>query len=133
LQYKPLFLSALSSQQGKPDDSISALEPARRVELGVGLFTFPFGVPYFRGLAYLKKKKGDLAVVEFKKILDARFRDPTSYLIPMAQVQLARAYVIQGDSAKVRTAYQDFLALWKDADPDIPILKQAKAEYAKLQ
>ena len=51
----------------------------------------------------------------------------------MAQVQLARAYVIQGDSAKVRTAYQDFLALWKDADPDIPILKQAKAEYAKLQ
>jgi len=51
----------------------------------------------------------------------------------MAQVQLARAYAIQGDAAKVRTAYQDFLALWKDADPDIPILKQAKTEYAKLR
>jgi len=67
------------------------------------------------------------------RLRDARFRDPTSYLIPTAQVQLARAYAIQGDAAKVRTAYQDFLALWKDADPDIPILKQAKTEYAKLR
>jgi cytochrome c-type biogenesis protein CcmH/NrfG len=51
----------------------------------------------------------------------------------LAHLQLGRAYVIQGDTAKARAAYQDFLALWKDADPDIPILKQAKAEYAKLE
>jgi cytochrome c-type biogenesis protein CcmH/NrfG len=51
----------------------------------------------------------------------------------IAQLYLARAYAQQGDSAKARAAYQDFLALWKDADPDIPILKEAKAEYAKLQ
>jgi hypothetical protein len=51
----------------------------------------------------------------------------------LKHLQLGRAYALQGDNAKARTAYQDFLALWKDADPDIPILKQAKAEYAKLQ
>ncbi len=53
--------------------------------------------------------------------------------MPLAQLGLARAYAFSGDSIKARTAYQDFFALWKDADPDIPVLKQAKAEYAKLQ
>jgi eukaryotic-like serine/threonine-protein kinase len=54
-------------------------------------------------------------------------------LFPLAYVGIARAYVLQGDRAKARAAYQDFFALWKDADPDIPILKEARAEYAKLQ
>jgi eukaryotic-like serine/threonine-protein kinase len=133
LQYKPVLLAILSTQQGKLDEAISVLDPARRAEMGVGPSAFAFSVPYFRGLAYLKKKNGDLAAAEFKKILDARFRDPTNYFIPMAQVQLARAYALQNDPAKARTAYQDFLALWKDADPDVLILLQAKAEYAKLQ
>jgi serine/threonine protein kinase/Tfp pilus assembly protein PilF len=132
-QFKPVLLSIFSTQQGKVDDALSELEPARRTELGYGPGAFPLGAPYFRGLAYLKMKNGELAAVEFKRILDAQFHYPTNYFIPMAQIQLARAYVLQGDSTKARTAYQDFLALWKDADPDIPILKQAKAEYAKLQ
>jgi serine/threonine protein kinase/Tfp pilus assembly protein PilF len=133
LQYKPTLLAILSLQQRKPDEAISALEPARRAEMGDGPGAFTFGAPYFRGLAYLEKKDGNLAASEFRKILDARFLFPTNHFVSLAQVQLARAYAMQGDSAKARTAYQDFLANWKDADPDIPILKQAKAEYAKLQ
>jgi eukaryotic-like serine/threonine-protein kinase len=73
------------------------------------------------------------AAAEFQKILDHRgvvFNEPIAAL---AHLQLGRAYSLQGDTAKSRPAYQDFLTLWKDADPDIPILKQAKAEYAKLQ
>jgi len=72
-------------------------------------------------------------VLEFQKILDhcgIVLNDPIGAL---ARVQLGRAYVLQGDTAKAKAAYQDFLTLWKDANPDIPILKQAKAEYAKLQ
>ena len=132
-QHRPLILAVLSLQQGKPDEALALLEPARRVDFGSGGEAITFAGPYFRGLAYLKKKNGDLAAAEFKKILDARYHDPLSYFVPMAQVQLARAYALQNDTAKARTAYQDFLALWKDADPDIPILKEAKAEYAKLQ
>jgi len=133
LQYKPVLLAILGTQQGKFDEAIKVLEPAHRAEMGIGPGVFAFGVPYFRGLAYLKQKNGASAAAEFKKILEARFRDPTNYFIPLAQVQLARTYALQNDPAKARTAYQDFLAMWKDADPDIPILKEAKTEYAKLQ
>ena len=133
MQYQPLFLAAIDLQQGKPDQAITALEPGRRAEMGNGPATFTFAVPYFRGLAYLKKKDGASAATEFKKILDAQHLSPLSFLIPLSQLQLAHAYALQNDSAKARTAYQDFLALWKDADPDIPVLKEAKAEYAKLQ
>jgi eukaryotic-like serine/threonine-protein kinase len=73
------------------------------------------------------------AAAEFQKILENRGVAPLSVLHVLARPGLARAYALQGDTAKSRTAYQDFFALWKDADPDIPILKQAKAEYAKLQ
>ena len=133
LQYKPVLLAILGTQQGKFDEAIKVLEPAHRAEMGTGPGVFTFGVPYFRGLVYLKQKNGASAAAEFKKILEARFRDPTNYFIPLAQVQLARTYALQNDPAKARTAYQDFLAMWKDADPDIPILKEAKTEYAKLQ
>jgi hypothetical protein len=75
----------------------------------------------------------DKAAAEFQNILDFRGREATSELIPMAQLHLARAPAMQSDSVKARTAYQDFLAMWKDADPDIPILIAAKAEYAKLK
>ena len=86
-----------------------------------------------RGEAYLAAHQGTEAAAEFKKILDHRgivVNDPIGAL---AHLQIGRAYAMQGDTAKARAAYQDFLTLWKDADPDIPILKEAKAEYAKLQ
>jgi hypothetical protein len=88
---------------------------------------------YVRGEAYLADNKGAEAAVEFQKILNHRgivISDPIGAL---AHLQLGRAYALAGGMAKAKSAYQDFLTVWKDADPDIPILKQAKVEYAKLQ
>jgi Tfp pilus assembly protein PilF len=88
---------------------------------------------YVRGVAYLAKYQGSEAAIEFQKILDHRgvvLNQPTGAL---SHLGLARAYVLQGDAAKAKAAYQDFLTLWKDADPDIPILIAAKEEYAKLR
>jgi Tfp pilus assembly protein PilF len=86
-----------------------------------------------RGEAYLVQGRGSEAVAEFQKILDHRgvvVSDPSGAL---AHLQIGRSYAMVGDTAKAKSSYQDFLTLWKDADPDIPILKEAKAEYAKLQ
>ena len=88
---------------------------------------------YLRGQAYLQLHQGKEAAAEFQKILDhpgVVVNQPTGAL---ARLGLARAYAMQGDAAKAKVAYQDFLTLWKDADPDVPVLIQAKAEYAKLQ
>jgi hypothetical protein len=78
-------------------------------------------------------RQGREAAVEFQKILDHRYLVTNAPWGALAHLGLARAYSLSGDKEKSRTAYQDFLALWKDADPDIPILKEAKAEYAKLK
>jgi hypothetical protein len=81
----------------------------------------------------LRCHQGREAAAEFQKILDHRGIVLNEPIGALAHLQIGRAYAMQGDPAKARAAYQDFLTLWKDADPDIPILKQAKAEYAKLQ
>ena len=99
-------------------------------ELGIMDTLYP---AYVRGEAYLAARQGREAAIEFQKILDHRgivLIDPIGAL---AHLQLGRAYALSGDQTKAKTAYQDFLTLWKDADPDIPILKEAKTEYAKLQ
>jgi eukaryotic-like serine/threonine-protein kinase len=88
---------------------------------------------YARGYAYLQMGKGTEAAAEFQKIVDRRSLVGNFPVGALAQLGLARAYALQGDAAKARTAYQDFLALWKDADPDVPVLQQAKAEYAKIK
>jgi eukaryotic-like serine/threonine-protein kinase len=88
---------------------------------------------YVRGLAYLAAHQGAEAAAEFQKILGHRgivICDPVGAL---AHLQLGRAYALSGDKTKTKSAYQDFLALWKEADPDIPILKQASREYAQLR
>jgi tetratricopeptide (TPR) repeat protein len=87
---------------------------------------------YVRGEAYLAAHQGREAAAEFQKILDHRGIVLNEPIGALANLQLGRAYAMQGDTAKARTAYQDFLTLWKDADSDIPILRQAKSEYAKL-
>jgi eukaryotic-like serine/threonine-protein kinase len=87
---------------------------------------------YVRGLAYLSTKKGTEAAVEFQKILSHRGVVQTEPIGSLAHLGLASAYALQGDTARAKAAYQDFLTLWKDADPDIPIFIAAKAEYAKL-
>jgi serine/threonine protein kinase/tetratricopeptide (TPR) repeat protein len=88
---------------------------------------------YIRGEAHLLAHNGSTAATEFQKFLDHRGIVVNFPLGALAHLGQARSYALSGDAAKARTAYQDFFALWKDADPDIPILKEAKAEYAKLQ
>jgi tetratricopeptide (TPR) repeat protein len=88
---------------------------------------------YVRGQAYLRAGAGEEAVTEFQKILGHKGIAPVALLHPLARLGLARAHALAGDTAGARRAYQDFLALWKDADPDIPILQEAQAEYAKLR
>jgi Flp pilus assembly protein TadD len=90
-------------------------------------------LPYWLGTAHLRAGQGAAAVERFQELLNHRETLANSLLLPLAQLGLARSYVLSGDTAKARTAYQDFLALWKDADPDVPILIAAKAEYAKLK
>jgi len=126
----PCVQSSIQLKRGNPAKAVEFLQPAAPYE-----FAF-FGsgyVPYLRGEAYLALHKPAEAAAEFKKLFDHPGLVLNNPLGALAHLQLARAYALQDDSAKARTAYQDFLTLWKDADPDIPILKQAKAEYARLQ
>jgi tetratricopeptide (TPR) repeat protein len=127
--YLPLVEAGIETGRGAPAKAIAALEPARPYELG----GFDFWPIYARGQAYLRAKAGPEASAEFQKILDHRGVGLTSPFCALAQLGLARAAALSADTVKSRRAYQDFLALWKDADPDVPILKEAKAEYARLQ
>jgi eukaryotic-like serine/threonine-protein kinase len=88
---------------------------------------------YLRGEALLKLKPGDKAAAEYQAILDRRGIDPINPLYSLAHLGLARAFAAQGILPKAKTAYQDFFAVWKDADPGLPVLAQAKAEYGTLQ
>ena len=88
---------------------------------------------FVRGEAYLRLGDGAKAAAEYRKILDNRGINITSPLYPLARLGSGRAYALQGDKTKAKAAYQDFFAMWEDADSDVPILKEAKAEYAKLQ
>jgi hypothetical protein len=88
---------------------------------------------YIRGEAYLQVRDGVKAAAEFRKILGHRGIGPLSPVCSLAWLGLGRALALQGQTETAPTIYQDFLALWKDADPDIPILKQAKEEYEKLR
>jgi len=116
--------------KGDPQKALDSLTTVAPCELYEGNYLHPV---YVRGLAYLKAGEGPQAAGEFRKILDHPGLVWNNILGALAHLQLARAQVITGDKAAAHKSYQDFLTLWKDADPDIPIYKQAKAEYAKLQ
>ena len=150
---------AIIEMQGKnPARAITLLEAASPYEFGVGFGAAGCFPNWIRGQAYLQAGDGTKAVVEYQKILDHRGIGPTDLLYGLARLGLGRAYALQASVgvglpqrlpapagrpqgapvqpdalAKARTAYQDFLALWQDADPDMPILKEARAEYAKLE
>jgi tetratricopeptide (TPR) repeat protein len=128
--YTPCTLAVLEANRGNPGKGIELLQASSRYELGIGYDFLPI---YVRGLTYLRDKKGPEAAAEFQKILSQRAWGAVKPTFAISYVGLARAYVLSGDTTKSRKAYQDFFALWKDADPDIPILKEAKAEYSKLQ
>jgi serine/threonine protein kinase/tetratricopeptide (TPR) repeat protein len=126
----PQIHARLALQRGDAAQAIKDLHPAEVYEFG----DVELGMPaYLRGIAYLKSKQGAEAAAEFQKVLDHRGASGASPYCALARLELARSYALTGDAAKARTTYQDFLTLWKDADPDIPILQEAKAEYAKLQ
>jgi eukaryotic-like serine/threonine-protein kinase len=137
--YLPTIRAVLALNRGEPSKALELLKIAAPFELGVPLCSVPpafFGVlypAYFRGAAYLALHQGTEAAVEFQKILDHRGMVISDPIGALAHLQLGRALVLTGNPVKAKLAYQDFLSLWKDADPDIPIFKQARAEYAKLQ
>jgi DNA-binding winged helix-turn-helix (wHTH) protein/tetratricopeptide (TPR) repeat protein len=139
--YVPTLRALVVWNHSQPTNAVELLQTAIPYELGMpseGGSEYLLGAgnlypAYVRGLAYLASHRGVEAAGEFQKILDHRgivISDPVGAL---AHVQLGRAYALSGDKAKAKSAYQDFLTLWKDAEPDIPILKQAKSEYAKLK
>jgi eukaryotic-like serine/threonine-protein kinase len=129
----PELRAQLALDRGDPAKAIELLQNAVPYELGGFPAEFSLGPAYVRGEAYLAARKGNEAAAEFQKILDHRGIVLNAPLGALAHLQIGRAYALAGDKDKARVAYQDFLALWKDADPDIPVLKQAKAEYAKLR
>ncbi len=125
----PQLRARLDLQRGNGIGGIENLRPAEAYQLGYS----ENGIPvYLRGLAFLQNKQGAEAVGEFQKILDSWGALGATPYMALAKLGLARAAALAGDSAKARTAYQDFFTLWKAADPDLPVLKAAKAEYEKL-
>jgi tetratricopeptide (TPR) repeat protein len=130
----PTIRAGVALENKDPNRAIELLKAASTIELGVPTqFTIYLCPVYVRGEAYLMLHDGNAAAAEFQKFIDHRGLVENFPWGALARLGLARAYAMQGDMAKARSAYQDFLTLWKDADPDIPILKEAKAEYAKLQ
>jgi tetratricopeptide (TPR) repeat protein len=126
----PQLRGAIELKRGNPTRALELLVPETAYDAGwFDLYMFA----YVRGEAYLLAHRGQEGAAEFQKILDHRGIVVNQPWGAVARLELGRAYVMQGDTGKARRAYQDFFTLWKDADPDIPILKQAKIEYAKLQ
>jgi tetratricopeptide (TPR) repeat protein len=143
--YLPMIQAAIALHSGDGKRAIDALAASVPYELGETnpSFTFALYPVYLRGEAHLLMKQGSAAAAEFQKIVDHAGVAGNEPIGALAHLGLARAYALQAkplqgadaDATRVRAlaAYKDFLALWKDADPDIPILKDAKAEYARLQ
>jgi tetratricopeptide (TPR) repeat protein len=121
----PLIRSIIARQRGNPTEAVDLLMQS-------GQYHRTLDVPYRLGLAYLAAKEPAKAAAQFQMLLDDRGSGWWQVYAPLCQLGLARAYSAQGDREKSRKAYDDFFATWKDADPDIPILRQAKAEYSRL-
>ncbi len=129
----PTIHGAIEISKNNPLEGLQALEAAAPYELG-GPLAFPYLSPvWVRGQAYLAAHDGVSAAAEFQKLIDHPGIVLNQPIGPLAHLGLGRAYALSGDNVKARASYQNFLTLWKDADPDIPILIAAKAEYARLQ
>jgi predicted Zn-dependent protease len=135
--YLPTLRAKLALSKGNPSEALENLRAAAPYELGQSTsnsYSWTALYPVFvRGEAYLAGHQSSEAAAEFQKILDHRGIVVNNPIGALAHIGLARAHALQGDTAKAHAAYQDFLTLWKDADPDVPIFIAAKAEYAKLQ
>ena len=131
----PTVRAAILLAKHNPEEAVRELDSTSGCELGsvISYYTAPLFPVYLRGQAFLAMNKGTEAAAEFQKYVDHPGVVKNYPLAALARLGLARAYAISRDRDKAAAAYRDFLTLWQDADPDIPILKQAKAEYAKLQ
>ncbi len=130
----PAIQAAVALQRKDPNRAIEILRATATIELGQPTQVTVFLCPvYLRGEAYLMLHNGKAAATEFQKFIDHRGEVVNFQWGALARLGLARAYAMQGDTPNARTAYRDFLGLWKDADSDVPILSEAKTEYAKLQ
>ncbi|MBV9339389.1 MAG: hypothetical protein JO159_00700, partial [Acidobacteria bacterium] len=128
LYYLPTTRAVVALSRKNPAEAVELLSSMSPHELGALGF-----VPiYERGQAYLMLRNGNAAATEFQKVIDHPGLVQTHPVGALARLGPARAYALSGDATKAKTAYRDFLTLWKDADPDIPILIEVKAEYAKL-
>ncbi len=137
-QFLRLIVSPLAKAEqylykNQPGDAVAALELARPYEFGSGPHGSGSATAYVRGVAYLGLRDGAKAATEFQHILDRKGVSISDPQYSLARLNLARAYVLQGDNAKAKTTYQDFFALWKDADADVPTLLTARSEYEKLK
>ena len=136
--YLPVLRGMLALNRHQPATAIDLLESAAPYELGTprsnlqGFFGALYPV-YVRGEAFLAAGQGAEAVAEFQKILDHRGIVISDVIDALTHLQIGRAYAKVGDTTKAESAYRDFLTLWKDADADIPILRQAQTEYARLR
>jgi tetratricopeptide (TPR) repeat protein/predicted Ser/Thr protein kinase len=133
--YVPTLRSQLALSRNNAASAIETLRDVIPYDLAVPSYSpFPpvLCPAYVRGTAYLASRRGKEAVAEFEKILGHRGAVANEPIGALAHLQLGRANAMRGDTAKAKAAYQDFLTLWKDADPDVPIYQQAKSEYAKL-
>ena len=133
--YLPMIRDAVAIQKRESAKAVDAISTGGPYEMGTPVWMnylrlYPV---YLRGQVYLEAHEAGKALTEFQKIVDRPGVTLTEPIGSLAHLGLARAYVLTGDSDKAKLAYQDFFALWKDADPDVPILKQARMEYAKLQ
>jgi len=130
----PSIRAGIEINAGNGREALEALKPAAPLELGQSQpFSLGMMYPvYLRGVAFLQAGQAKQAAAEFRKIIDQPGIVLNFPLGALAHVELARSYAFEGDAAKARTAYQQFLTIWKGADPDIPILRQTRTELGKL-
>jgi hypothetical protein len=126
----PLVQVAGEISRHHPEKANVALEPARRYEGG---FVYGFSILYLRGLAHMQNHQAMDAIADFQEIVDHRGISPLAQQLVLARLGLARAYASSGDVANARVVYGELFELWKEADPDIPILQEAKREYQMLK
>jgi tetratricopeptide (TPR) repeat protein len=122
----PVARATLALQQNQPSQAIDLLQAAAPYERAYSQ------VPYLRGIAYLRRNQGAAAAAEFQKIVDHKGAN-WGVVYPLSYLGVGRAWALAGDSAKAKTAYQAFFAMWKDADTDLPVLAQAHKEFSALK
>jgi serine/threonine protein kinase/tetratricopeptide (TPR) repeat protein len=135
--WSPVIRASIAMDHNDPNKAVEVLESAKAYEFSgtqpgpeFGAFLYP---AYIRGQAYLSLHRGNDAITEFRKFSEHWGAVADSPLAALARLQLGRAYSLTGDNGKAKAAYQDFLRLWKDAEPDVPVLRQARSEYTRVQ